>query len=139
MLRDVTVLAYTLAAGTGEQAPAGQNVAALSASVSAALLAQFVSLVAQPGGRGVPAPLRYLLAPRELEHSPATTGQYCSYESETTTADRRPTLTEHQDGWRRTVLERDRRKPSLTLRLLSIAERAQQMIIDRTVKGRPHS
>jgi hypothetical protein len=45
-------------AGAGRTAPARQNVASLSASVSAALLAQFVSLTAHPGGRGVPAPLR---------------------------------------------------------------------------------
>jgi hypothetical protein len=39
------------------------NVAALAASVSSGLLAQFVSLVAAPGDMGVPAPLRYMLAP----------------------------------------------------------------------------
>lgn len=83
-------------ARTGRKAPASQNVAALSASVSAALLAQFVSLVAHPGGRGVPSPLRYLLAPHVLEHSTATSGKYCSYESEIAAGDRRPVLTQPQ-------------------------------------------
>lgn len=114
----------TYIARSGRQAPASQNVAALSASVSAALLAQFVSLVAHPGGRGVPAPLRYLLAPHQLEHSTATTGRYCTYESETATGDSRPTLTQPQDGWRRTVTTRYRRQLPLRLRAVSVAERA---------------
>ncbi|MFZ2512704.1 MAG: ThiF family adenylyltransferase [Gordonia sp. (in: high G+C Gram-positive bacteria)] len=123
----------TYIAKTGRQAPAGQNVAALSASVSAALLAQFVSLVAHPGGRGVPAPLRYFLAPHDLEHSTATTGQHCSYESETATADHRPTLTKAQAEWRRIVTERNHRKPPLRLRLLDAAHRALQHVTSRTV------
>lgn len=108
---------------TGRQAPTGQNVAALSASVSAALLAQFVSLVAHPGGRGTPSPLRYLLSLHRLEHSDATTGQYCGYESETASADHRPTLTKAQKHWRRIVAERNQRSPSLKLRLLDAARR----------------
>lgn len=121
----------------GMQPPAGQNVAALSASVSAALLAQFVSLVAHPGGRGVPSPLRYLLAPHHLEHSAAKTGQYCSYESEIATADQRPDLTEVQDGWHRAVTQRKHRKLSLRLRMLDLAERALQIATDRVFSGLP--
>lgn len=127
----------TYVARAGRQAPAGQNVAALSASVSAALLAQFVSLVAHPGGRGVPAPLRYLLAPHQLEHSTATTGQYCSYESETATGGHRPTLTESQDGWRRIVADRHRRQIPLRLRALSQAERALLAATRRASGGPP--
>lgn len=123
----------TYIAKTGRQAPAGQNVAALSASVSAALLAQFVSLVAHPGGRGVPAPLRYLLALHRLEHSAATSGQYCSYESETATADHRPTLAKAQAEWRRIVVERNKRKPPLRLRLLDAAHQALQNLTSRMV------
>lgn len=130
LLDDPTYIAHA-----GGQAPAGQNVAALSASVSAALLAQFVSLVAHPGGRGVPAPLRYLLALHQLEHSTATTGQYCSYESETATADHRPTLGETQDQWRHAVAERKCRKSLLRLRVLGLAERALQIATDRIVNG----
>lgn len=115
-------------ARAGMKAPAGENVAALASSVSGALLAQFVSLVAHPGGRGVPAPLRYLLASHQLEHSPATTGKYCSYESETATADHRPTLTAPQDEWRRVVVKRSRQSPPLRLRLLDMAHRALQNV-----------
>ncbi|MDV7199584.1 ThiF family adenylyltransferase [Rhodococcus kroppenstedtii] len=122
----------TYIAKAGRQAPAGQNVAALSASVSAALLAQFVSLVAHPGGRGVPAPLRYLLAPHRLVHSDAVTGQYCSYESETATADRRPALTRPRTEWRRIVGERNAKTPPLRLRLLDAAHRILQTATSRS-------
>ena len=37
----------------------GQNVSTLSAMVSAEILAQFVSLIAAPSGKGVPVPLRF--------------------------------------------------------------------------------
>ncbi len=65
------------------------NVAALAASVSAGLLAQFVSLVAAPGGMGVSAPLRYMLAAHQLEHLPIKSGVYCPYENATACGDPR--------------------------------------------------
>ena len=117
--------------GAHRSEPARQNVAALSASVSAALLAQFVSLAAHPGGRGVPAPLRYMLAHHELEHSPATSGEYCPYENETTSADNRTPLTERQDGWRRTVDERKTRRKPLRLRVLDFSEQVLMSAISR--------
>jgi hypothetical protein len=54
-----------------------------------------------------------------------------------TSADRRPTLTENQDGWRQIIAERNRRKPPRRLRLLGLAERALLIMVDRTVNGRP--
>ncbi len=68
------------------------NVAALAASVSAGLLAQFVSLVAAPGGMGVPAPLRYMLAVHQLEHLPIKSGAFCTYENATAHGDARQAL-----------------------------------------------
>ena len=68
------------------------NVAALAASVSAGLLAQFVSLVAAPGGIGVSAPLRYMLAAHQLEHLPIKSGAYCPYENATAHGDGRQAL-----------------------------------------------
>lgn len=109
-----------------------QNVAALSASVSAALLAQFVSLVAHPAGMGVPAPLRYLLAPHSLEHSPAVSGQFCTYESEAISGDRRPVLAEHQDTWRQMVATRHGRRRPIRLQLLGAMER----IVARATQAR---
>jgi len=82
---------YLAAAGRNGQAR--QNVAALSASVSASLLAQVVSLVAAPGGRGEPGPLRYTLSAHWLEHVDATTREGCAFEHVTAAGDRRHTLT----------------------------------------------
>jgi len=72
------------------------NVAALAASVSAGLLAQFVSLVAAPGGMGVSAPVRYLLAAHQLEHLPIKSGAYCPYENSTACGDRRQALADDE-------------------------------------------
>jgi len=74
---------------TGAGSP---NVAALAASVSAGLLAQFVSLVASPAGIGVSAPLRYMLAAHQLEHLPIKSGAYCPYENATAHGDARQVL-----------------------------------------------
>lgn len=113
----------TYIVGTNRSQRARQNVAALSASVSAAQLAQFVSLAAHPGGRGVPAPLRYLLAPHSLEHSPAVSGEFCAYESEALSGDHRPALTQHQDSWRQVVATRRARRRPIRLQLLGAMER----------------
>ncbi|MEU8112761.1 ThiF family adenylyltransferase [Micromonospora sp. NPDC048947] len=74
---------------TGAGSP---NVAALAASVSAGLLAQFVSLVASPAGMGVSAPLRYMLAAHQLEHLPIRSGAFCPYENATAHGDARQVL-----------------------------------------------
>lgn len=72
------------------------NVAMLAASVSAGLLAQFVSLVAAPGGMGVSAPLRYMLAAHRLEHLPIKSGAYCPYENATARGDARQVLADDE-------------------------------------------
>lgn len=117
----------------GKQAPASQNVAALSASVSAALLAQFVSLVAHPGGRGVPPPLRYLLAPHQLEHSTAVSGLYCSYEAETAAGDGRTVLTRQQDRPTAVAVHdpRRQRRHRRVVRLVDAVERASTRLIQQ--------
>jgi hypothetical protein len=79
---------YIRSAG-GTPTPSRQNVAVLSASVSAGLLAQFVSLMVAPGGAGVPGPLRYALAPHWLEHVRVTPLSNCAFEAATATGDRR--------------------------------------------------
>ncbi|MEV7038364.1 ThiF family adenylyltransferase [Amycolatopsis sp. NPDC051061] len=77
----------------GNPAQERQNVALLSASVSAGLLAQFVSLLVAPGGIGVPGPLRYALAPHWLEHLPVETRPNCTFEGASSTGDGRLVLT----------------------------------------------
>lgn len=118
-------------AGANREAPSRQNVATLSASVSGALLAQFVSLIAHPGGRGTPAPLRYVLATHTLEHSPASSGPYCPYENATTTGDNRTPIAEHRDDWREIVDSRATKKKALRLRALAAVEDLLQRAISR--------
>jgi molybdopterin-synthase adenylyltransferase len=118
-------------AAAHRDAPSRQNVAALSASVSASLLAQFVSLVAHPGGRGVPAPLRYILSTHQLEHSSASSGPYCPYENVTASGDARTPIAERRDEWRVIVDERRRRKDSRWLTFLAAVEERLQRAIMR--------
>jgi hypothetical protein len=118
-------------AGAHREAPSRQNVAALSASVSAALLAQFVSLTAHPGGRRVPAPLRHVLSTHTLEHSAATSGPYCAYENATTAGDTRIPIAEHREDWRAIVYERATKKGTLRLRALAAAEDILQRAVSR--------
>lgn len=84
--------AYIARAGR-EIAPARQNVATLSASVSAALLAQFISLIVAPGGQGEPGPLRYSLSTHHLEHLKIPCRPHCPVESAVAVGDARLPLT----------------------------------------------
>lgn len=59
----------------------GENVAALSVSAAASLLAQYVSLTVAPGGFGEPGPLRYVLSTHTLEHVAAETRPTCPVEA----------------------------------------------------------
>lgn len=119
--------------GANREEPSRQNVAALSASVSSAMLAHFVSLTAHPGRRGVPAPLRYILSTHLLEHSSATSGPYCPYENATTSGDRRTPIAEHRDDWRAIVATRAAKKHPLRLRALGALDGFIQRTIDRVV------
>jgi len=118
-------------AGTGRSMPSRQNVAALSASVSAALLAQFVSLVAHPGGRGTPVPLRYTLSTHSLEHSEAQPGPYCPYEQELGLGDRRTPVA--SDTNRSTATRKHDTLPTagISLRALGLLEELLQRAISR--------
>jgi hypothetical protein len=118
-------------AGAGREEPSRQNVASLSASVSAALLAQFVSLTAHPGSRGVPAPLRYILSTHALEHSTAISGTHCPYENATAAGDDRTPVVEHRDDWRELIAGRAKRRVPLRLRALAVIENRLQRAINR--------
>lgn len=80
-------------AGVGRQHGTGQNVALLSLSAAASLLAQFVSLNVAPGGIGEPGPLQYLLSTHTLEHLASTTRPNCPYEHAEAAGDNRQPLT----------------------------------------------
>lgn len=105
--------------GAGQTlAPARQNVAILAASISAGLLAQFVSLIIAPGGMGIPGPLRYALAPHCLEHLPATTRSNCAFETATATGDHRIPLTGPHPRAHDTQTARKLRQRELKTRVL---------------------
>lgn len=58
-----------------------ENVAVLSISAAAALLAQFVSFTVAPGGIGEPGPLQYLLSTHTLERVAAQSRLTCPVEA----------------------------------------------------------
>lgn len=58
------------------------NVAVLSISAAASLLAQYVSLNVAPGGVGEPGPLQYVLSSHTLEHLDLTSAPACPVEAE---------------------------------------------------------
>ena len=73
--------------------PTSQNVAPLSVSVAATLLAQYVSFSVAPAGLGDPGPLRYSLSSHYLEHLNHTTRPHCPVESAEGVGDVRADLT----------------------------------------------
>jgi hypothetical protein len=80
-------------AGAPDQIRSGQNVAPLSISVTAALLAQYVSLSVAPGGIGDPGPLQYVLSTHDLHHLDHNSRAGCMYEAAEPQGDRRQALT----------------------------------------------
>ena len=79
--------------------PTSQNVAPLSVSVAATLLAQYVSFSVAPAGLGDPGPLRYTLSSHYLEHIDCTTRPHCPVELAEGIGDRRADLTgRHQQA-----------------------------------------
>jgi hypothetical protein len=80
-------------AGPPNRQLGGQNVAPLSISVTAALLAQYVSFSVAPGGVGDPGPLQYVLSTHELHHLDHAGRAGCMYELAEPEGDRRQHLT----------------------------------------------
>ncbi len=70
----------------------GQNVSVLSASVSASLLAQYVSFSVAPGGIGDPGPIQYSLSSHFLEHRDDPIRPHCPVEPTEAAGDARPDL-----------------------------------------------
>lgn len=70
----------------------GQNVAALSVSAAAGMLAQYVSFNVTAGGIGDPGPLQYLLSTHTLEHLGGTSRPHCPVEALTATGDSSPRM-----------------------------------------------
>jgi molybdopterin-synthase adenylyltransferase len=80
-------------AGTSDRNLAGRNVAPLSISVTAALLAQYVSFSVAPGGVGDPGPLQYVLSAHDLHHLNLAGIPGCMYELADPEGDQRQDFT----------------------------------------------
>jgi hypothetical protein len=103
-------------AGTGNMVESA-NVAVLSGSAAASLLAQYVSLNVAPGGLGEPGPLQYLLSTHTLEHLNAARRPACPVEALTGLGDQAIRMTgphpaaEHERQYRDShSLDRDLRR-----------------------------
>lgn len=105
-----------------EPSSGAPNIAAYSASVSAALLAQFVSLTAHPGRQGVPQPLRYVLTVHDLHRLHDTSGEHCPYESITASGDGRVPLTAPGSAESMPPRRRPRLESRLAAALRSLAD-----------------
>jgi molybdopterin-synthase adenylyltransferase len=92
MSGDLDDPAYIRRAGR-EQVSGRPNVAALCAGVSASQLEHFVCLVARPGGRGVPPPLRLSLALHHLERLSCNSAEHCYVEKQVACGEGRVALT----------------------------------------------
>ena len=124
----VRVAASGLCQGTDRQeSTLGQNVAPLSASVSASLLAQHVSMSVAPGGLGDPGPLQCLLSSHHLEKLADVTRVNCPVEAAESVGDYRTDLNGRHERAER--MRRLATSPGSNLRMLRwIDDRAQAII-----------
>ena len=103
----------TYIASSDVSVPARQNVAVLSANVSAGLLSQFVSLVVAPGGIGEPGPLQYILSTHTQELLDITSRPLCAFEADEACGSRRLGITGRDAGADTARTNRNRRRPWL--------------------------
>lgn len=91
---------YIAALPEGHPLKARQNVSMLSVNCAGGLLAQFISLVVVPGGRGDPGPIRYHLADHWVQHDKnRECVQGCPFPRMTAAGDGRPDSTgPHMDA-----------------------------------------
>ena len=123
--------AYITQAGASAAA-AGQNVAALSASVSAGMLAQYVSLSVAPAGIGEPGPLQYSLNSHFLDHRDDHPRAHCPTEPTESVGDQRHNLTgPHPQARQQRQLAVPRGERIRLLRWLDDAAQALTTRLDR--------
>ena len=125
LLEDPHYIAGSGLAGT----VSGENVATLSASVSAGLLALYTSFSAAPASRGDPRPLRYSLNTHDLKHLDYQTRPHCPVEAAEAAGDRRPALTDRHP--RAELQRRLTASPRLGIRLLRSVDDRMQAIAAR--------
>ncbi|MGI8793012.1 MAG: ThiF family adenylyltransferase [Acidimicrobiales bacterium] len=120
-------------AGAGRR-PGGQNVALLSVSATASLLAQFVSFNVAPGGIGDPGPLQYLLSTHTLEHLGSATRPGCPYEHAEAVGDGRQDLTGEDTAAQQHRAERSGSRGDLVERWLDRFATLLRRRVDRRVR-----
>lgn len=115
----------------GLKLPSRENVSLLAPSVTASMLAQFVSLTVAPGALGAPAPLRFSLSSHTLEHLRFEALSTCAYERATARGDRRAELT----GPHRAA-EETRRQRNVSTALVRVRlGRSAQHLVERAASG----
>lgn len=115
-----------IAAADRSRESTGQNVAPLSISAAASLLAQYVSFSVAPAGLGDPGPLQYSLSTHHLEILKHTSREYCPVETGTGVGDDRIDLTgRHLDAER---LREYSAKPGVRTRILRRIDDAGQTV-----------
>lgn len=108
--------------------PTGQNVAALSVSVVASLLAQFVSFVAAPGDQGDPGPLQYVLATHSLEVLDRPSRDHCVFEQSEAAGASRLTIVGSDRGAEAARMHRRARARRLEVRFGRVIDRGVIMM-----------
>ena len=121
--------------GAGEEVePRSQNVAPLSISGAASLLAQYVSFSIAPAGLGDPGPLQYWLSSHCLEHVDQVVRPHCPVECEETLGDQRIRLTGRHERAER--LRQLAHSPGFRIRILRwIDNTGQAMTRDRPLSS----
>lgn len=118
---------------------ARQNVAALSVSVVASQLAQFVSFVVAPGGEGEPGPLQYVLSTHSLEVLDRRTREHCAFERGVADGDQRLVLTGRHEAAENARDHRSLRGRGLDVRIGSAVDHGLVQVragLTRFARGR---
>jgi hypothetical protein len=120
-------------AGSGRSdVPTNQNVAPLSVSVAASLLAQYISFSVAPAGLGDPGPLRYALSSHFFERLDYVTRPHCSVELGEGEGDQRAVLTgRHEQAERLRQLANAPDAKTRLLRWLDDRTQSVSMLLDR--------
>jgi molybdopterin/thiamine biosynthesis adenylyltransferase len=106
----------------------GQNVATLSATVSAMLLAQFVSLIAAPGGKGVSGPVCFHFRHHILEPLKVVKNETCRWERHPGEGESRLSLVKDHPKAREQIAARAIRRGTLAYRIGEFREQLSARI-----------
>ncbi len=110
------------------------NVAVLSISAAASLLAQYVSLNVAPGGLGEPGPLQYLLSSHTLEHLDVTSRPACPVEAECGRGDTATRLTGPHPAADAERRRHDARRVGVGVRALRVIDDARCRLRTRRIR-----